>query len=173
MKRIKITPICSKGRIIKSKEYKDYIIIGKYWIDFEGDNVASVRIIDNGAYYIVEQYLKEDSKSITTKSIGLINEIRKDFIINVQARVFVEPPMSLTNFDLESQTNTIILFILVILWLGLQFMAYTFKNFGFASFGFFTGIIIGLLLFQLSILLTLVFILINVVLYIGFTKGKR
>lgn len=87
---IKITPMsCGHGNIIKSDKYKDYLVIGKYWIDFLSDDVINVRITDNGAYYIIEQYFKNDVKNVLTKSIGQVNEYRVDFTIDGKERVYV------------------------------------------------------------------------------------
>lgn len=80
---------------------------------------------------------------------------------------------SLFGFDLKKQSNVVLLFVMVLLYLGLMSLAFTFRNFGFAGFGFFIGIIIGFMLSGLHIFLTLLFMFINVIIFYTFSKKNK
>ena len=80
---------------------------------------------------------------------------------------------SLFGFDLKKVSNVILLFVMVLLYLGLMAIGFAFKNFGFAGFGFFVGIVIGFMLSGLSIFLTLLFMLVNVAIFYSFSKKNK
>ena len=79
----------------------------------------------------------------------------------------------LFGFNLKNQSNVLLLFVIVLLYLGLITLAFTFRNMGFAGFGFFIGIIIGFMLSGLHIFLTLLFMFINVIIFYNFAKGNK
>lgn len=79
----------------------------------------------------------------------------------------------LLDFDLSNLNNIVLVFILILLWLGLQVIAFYFKNIVFASFGFFIGLIIGFLLSSMGIILLLIFWILNILVYMGQVKMKK
>lgn len=80
---------------------------------------------------------------------------------------------SLFGFNLKNQSNVLLLFIMILLYLGLMTLAFTFRNFGFAGFGFFIGIIVGFMFSGLHIFLTLLFLFINIIIFYTFTKKNK
>ena len=80
---------------------------------------------------------------------------------------------SLFGFNLKNQSNVILLFVMILLYLGLMIIGFTFKNFGFVGFGFFIGIIVGFMLSGLHIFMTLLFIFINIIIFYTFSKKGR
>jgi hypothetical protein len=87
--------------------------------------------------------------------------------------VFSVSGNSLFGFDLRRQSNVILLFVMILLYLGLMIIGFAFNNFGFAGFGFFVGIIIGFMLSGLHIFLTLLFIFINIAIFYGFSRKNK
>ena len=79
--------------------------------------------------------------------------------------VFSTVGSNLLNFDIKRQSNVILLFVMIFLFIGLEVIAFYFKNFGFASFAFIVGIVVGLLLSGIHIILTILFILLNVLIF--------
>ena len=80
---------------------------------------------------------------------------------------------SLVGFDLKKQSNVLLLFIMILLYLGLMALSFAFRNGVFASFGFFIGIIVGFMFSGLHIIMTIIFIFINIVIYFKFSKGMN
>ena len=117
--------------------------------------------------YIVDSTLLNQKGEVRTtiNCVGGYNGY-KSFIFNVAGN-------SLFGFNLKNQSNVLLLFVVVLLYLGLMVLAFTFKNFGFAGFGFFIGIIIGLMLSGLHIFLTLLFMFINVIIFYTFAKKNK
>ena len=114
-------------------------------------------------YVVNSSLLNQKGEYRTTiNCVGAYNG-HTSFIFNVAGN-------SLFGFNLKNQSNVILLFVMVLLYLGLMIIGFTFRNVGFASFGFFIGIIIGLMLSGLHIFLTILFILVNVAIFYGFSK---
>jgi hypothetical protein len=69
------------------------------------------------------------------------------------------PPgsMSLAGYDLNSQGNIIIMFIVGFLWLGCMTLAFVFRNQGFFIFGFLLGMVLGFMFAAVAIWMSLVF----------------
>lgn len=83
IRQIKITPLCKPVMPLYDVNYNNYLIIEKYWVDFKASGLITVNIADYKDYFIVTQYFKDSKTDLTTNSIGLINEVRKDFFISV------------------------------------------------------------------------------------------
>lgn len=77
------------------------------------------------------------------------------------------------NFDLSQLTNVLIFATLIFVWLACLTIGMVFKNFGFASFGFFIGIFNGLILSGVHIVLTLIFLLMNFSLWFASAKAMK
>ena len=85
--------------------------------------------------------------------------------------IFTTIGSGLLNFDVKKQSNVILLFVMIFLFIGLELIAFSFKNFGFASFAFIIGIIVGLLLSGIHIILTILFILLNILIFIKYATS--
>jgi len=122
---------------------------------------------ENYYSYLVNASLL-DQKGEYRTTINCIGTYKgyKSFIFDVAGN-------GLFGFNLKNQSNVIVLFIMVLLYLGLMLLAFTFRNLGFAGFGFFVGIIIGFMLSGLHIFLTLLFLFINVIIFYTFSKNKN
>ncbi len=118
------------------------------------------------SYLVNHSVLNQKGEYRTTiNCVGAYNGYTS-FIFNVAGN-------SLFGFNLKNQSNVLLLFVIVLLYLGLITLAFTFRNMGFAGFGFFIGIIIGFMLSGLHIFLTLLFMFINVVIFYNFAKGNK
>jgi len=86
-------------------------------------------------------------------------------------RVIVIRNTGYFNFDLGYMSNIILLFILLFFWLGCNIIALFFKNKIFASFGFFIGIFIGFMMFQLHVYLVIAFLFLNIITFLWYAKN--
>ena len=120
---------------------------------------------DNYYSYIVNGTLlnRKGEYRTTVNCVGAYNGY-KSFI-------FTTVGSNLLNFDIKKQSNVILLFVLIFLFVGLEVIAFSFKNFGFASFGFIVGIVVGLLFSGVHIILTILFILINVLIFMKYATS--
>ena len=160
--------------IIKNTEYDDYLIIGDMWIDFVSDNVLDVKIIkvNGGEYYDVNLVINYADK-IKYNSIGFLNSIHKDFIITVSdTPIPVVEGLSITNVDFTEQTQVLLFAVFIILWIALLIISYQFKSFVFGSMGFFVGIVLGLMVSNLSLFLTFVFLFLNIAFFLELARKK-
>lgn len=154
-------------------KYKAHFVdfVQKKWIDFDyNSNVPPYVYKLNDSSYRVEIYSHDDI--ILFNSIGGLN------IENEQIQFEVNPPADETetllfDFDLTQLSNVVLLFVLIFLWIALQTLSFTFNNFAFGSFAFFIGIIIGFLFVNLSVFLTILFIIMNISLYISLARRKK
>lgn len=78
----------------------------------------------------------------------------------------------LQNFDLTNQSNVFLFGILIFFWLGLAIVSFIFRNFVFASFMWFVGLILGLIVINLSFILAIAFILLSTLLFMKCAKFK-
>ena len=98
------------------------------------------------------------------------------FMTNSDTREFsivIEGESKIFSLPLDSLQNVFIFFTLAILYLGVMIIAFMFKNFGFGSLGFFLGLILGFLLSDIHIILTFVFLLINIVIFAKSISGFK
>lgn len=118
------------------------------------------------SYLVNSSLLNQKGEYRTTiNCVGAYNGYTS-FIFNVAGN-------SLFGFNLRNSSNVLLLFVMVLLYLGLMILAFTFRNFGFAGFGFFIGIIVGFMLSGLHIFLTLLFLFINVIIFYTFSKKNK
>lgn len=163
----------SKLYYLPNSEYTAHFVdwSNKKWIDFEtqvGTIPPKIVQINNTAYRVE---FDTSLSQIKFNSIGGLNVVEEhtEFLVYKETEVTT----LLTNFDLTELSNVVLLFILVFLWIALQVLAFTFNNFAFGSFGFFIGVIIGFMFVNLHIFVTILFILMNIILYISLAKRKR
>lgn len=97
---------------------------------------------------------------------GNMSQFSRNCSMNAQT-----PDVSLMNFDLRYSTNVMILGLFIFLWLALVIIAFAFHSQNFGLMSFIVAILVGLLLIQVHVVLTLLFILMNVVFVTRF--GKR
>lgn len=92
-------------------------------------------------------------------------------VISETPEVITRP--SLANFDLSQQTNILILFILVILWIALLVLGHVFHNFVYSATGFIIGMLVGFIFVQIHPIFTLVIVMLNAVgMYSTFIGGN-
>lgn len=84
--QIRITPICEPVNVLYTEKYGNYMVIGNYWIDFMADGLITSFIKSENGSYLITQYFNAPQTSIETKSIGIINEITRDFHITLSDR---------------------------------------------------------------------------------------
>ena len=77
---------------------------------------------------------------------------------------------SLNDFDLSVQSNVLLLFTIVFLYVGVNAIGYMFKNIAFTSMGFMVGIAIGFLLYNLSAWLMIMMMMLNILVYYNMAK---
>jgi hypothetical protein len=75
-------------------------------------------------------------------------------------------------FDLSIQSNVLLLFVVTFLYLGVLVIGFQFKNFGFISFGFFLGIVLGFMLSSVHIFMTILMFMMNIFLFLRMGKNR-
>jgi hypothetical protein len=78
--------------------------------------------------------------------------------------------LTLFNFNLDLSNSVMLLFVVSFLWLGCVAIGFMFQNEGFFVLGMVLGFTIGIMLFQLSWVLTLAFILLDIAMWV-FIRG--
>ena len=164
---IKIFELSSNQQIVyrPDSDYKGHFVLpkSKLWIDFEqkGDVIVS----QEEDRYIIE--IANSDNKILFNSIGTLNCEYKQTYFHILLEG--EPTgINLGAFDLSNINNVILLFLIGFLWVAVITLAFFFKNFGFASLGFFLGLILGFMFSGIHIFLTLLFWLLNVVMFIRY-----
>jgi len=149
---------------LPSSKYKGHFIINnEYWIDFEqaGDVIVST---DDSGNWIIE--VDNPDNEITFNSIGKLNCISQSVIFELTtAEVDVVTAPSLVAYDLTELTNVVLVVLIGLLWIAVMALGFFFRNFGFASFGFLLGLVLGFMLSGIGIILTLIFWLLNIVMF--------
>lgn len=147
-----------------------FVIADKYWIDFETASKNAVSISQNNdSTWSIE--IDGLSDSLELNSIGELNCLQITTTFTKLGEV-ASYPFNL-GFDISSVGGMIFLFTLIILYLGLMFLGFTFNNMGFVGFGFLVGIVLGLILAQFHIFLMLLFTLTNIGIIISFARKQR
>lgn len=152
---------------LPNSDYKGHFIIysgrfPKYWLDFQNDyDIEVIKNNKSNEYYI---YSYSPEMKDNFNSIGALNCLYKS--VKFEYKEYSEETISNFNLNFNSIQNMMLLGILIFLWFGMLIISIIFKNFGFASFAFFLGIIIGLALYFYISFMTLLFILTNIVFYI-------
>jgi hypothetical protein len=89
----------------------------------------------------------------------------------------VPPPAAinnaLTDYDLSSTGNILIMFIIGLLWIGCLTLAFVFKNLGFMVFGLLLGFTLGFMLASVAIWMSLLFFLMNIAMMITYGGKMR
>lgn len=136
--------------------------------DMENDLNAPVTLykISENEYKAV---IETNADKINFNSIVGLNWAQKTAIINVKP---LPPDYTLTNFNLEKQSNIILLLVISILYIGIMGIGFAFKNFGFISLGFIIGVGLGLMLSSIGIIMTLAFLFINITILITVVKKR-
>jgi len=83
----------------------------------------------------------------------------------------IKPPPPF-KIDFNNLSNVILLFILLLAYLGLMIIGFMFHNGGFIVFGFFIGVVLGFMLSGFHIFLTLLFIFMNISILWSFIKKR-
>lgn len=162
---------------LEDSGYKGHFVIPseELWLDFmqSGDvEVSKVCEEENNetiCKFRVSVYNSDDILSFD--SIGELN--CNNNIITF--RFVQEQAVSFLGFvlDMSNTAHVLLVFAFIIFYIGLMTIAFFFKNFGFASFGFIIGIVLGLFLSVVHIFLFLLFTLINVSIFIRYSVSMR
>lgn len=149
----------------------------KYWLDFENDGEVDVSYkckaeegeTEEECYYLVE--VESDKTSLEFSSIGELNCNSKQYTFTYG----IIEPFALFGFHLDFNkiSHVLLIFTFIILYLGMMALGYIFKNFGFASFGFILGIVLGLLLIQIHIYMFFLFTLLNIAVFIRYAAYMK
>jgi len=162
----KITPIPYE----RSNYIGHFVIDDKYWIDFDTLSKSKAKVYngDNGTY-IIE--IDDENDLVSFNSIGSLNCV-SDTNTFTKSGIERRYPFDL-HFSLDNIGSVILLFSLLLFYIGLMIIAFTFMNLAFAGFGFFIGIAIGLILSSIHIFFFILFTLMNVVIFIQFARSKK
>ena len=158
---------------IHHSDYNAHFVCGEFWIDFEIEGVPKknykVNMLQNNTASI---YIHNVDKleSLKTNSIGIINTIQETVTFNVIDEVVEEEGVlsKFFEYELNSTASVLFVFMLVILYIGLLFLAFNFGNFGLGSMAFFVGMILGFMLYPVGIFITLLFFMLNIVIFIKY-----
>ena len=134
-------------------------------IDFEGLNAIKVMTEE----YIIIDVSKTKSQDICFNSIVELNTLSGSFSIES----YVPQGLFAYEVDTESIGSILLLFIFLFFYLALWVIAYTFGSKTFASFGFFWGIVTGFMMLSFNTFFTIMFILLNIILFIGVMKSLK
>lgn len=155
----------------------DYEALGNYTINLYNDS-ETIIYYNKSTGNTIEYYF---NRSIFNNSgIYYLNVIAIDNASQMISRSIIfytipykKPftPIGLTEYDLTNTNNIMLLFIIVILYLGCIIIGFTFKSRTFLIFGFIIGIILGFMLSGLHPFMTILFILINTLLF--YQLGKK
>lgn len=152
----------------QSSEYKAHFVdfINKKWVDFEGvEGTPEVEQLTNKSYKII---IRDSAEVMTFNSVGTLN------VVN-ETRTFVVQPegttsTSITNFDLTTTPNILLLVLLSLLWVGLILLGRMWDNIILIIGGYFIGMFLGLVFLQVSFIFTAFLIIGNLYgLFVYFT----
>lgn len=101
------------------------------------------------------------------------SSINQTLFFNVTPPLPQISPFRGLNFSCDTTNGVLLIFILVILYIGVMIIGFWFKNFGFLSMGFFIGLIIGLMLSCVHIILTFIMLFLNISIYITTAKNAK
>jgi len=141
------------------------------WIDFENDDIIywNAKRLSDDEYEI--NLIMNPVEYVEFKSIGGLNSVNQVAIINSVPAVD-DTILDLLNFDIDSLTSVMFMFVLVVLFLGCYFIGIAFNNFVFSSIGFFVGLILGFMFMNFSLILSLCFWFLNVGMMFYIAKMK-
>jgi hypothetical protein len=153
---------------IPSDKYSAWIIDSdsRTWFDL---NLNTKEKLSTKVFYLGsglwEITLYTDKNIFEFETIGKLNCVKDSFTIHS----VVNTAINILNFEF-TQINTWIYFIFIIFYIALLFMAFTFKNFMIGSFAFIIGILLAFMSLGISVILTIAFFFINIILFITFGK---
>ena len=167
-------------------------------ISYSGTGSFSYDVNASDLYSLIDSYMLIEAENYSIFSIDqdtgiitgtgiianasyLLNLSVNDTLGNINESQYLEinytystPPVDtqdINDFQLDIQTNVFLLFVMVILYLGVMALGFAFKNVGFASLGFFIGVILGFMFYNLSGFMTLAIVTINCVIF--FTMARK
>ena len=161
---------CDDLYFIDESKYTAHFVCweAKKWVDFTHPDIQSFYIEPcNKDCYTVTLTMPSYS-SVEFSSIGGLNEINESLSFEVLPIPPIAPFLGF-GLDLSLVSHVILIFSFVILYIGLMGLGFAFKNFGFASFGFIVGVVLGLLFVQIHIFMFLMFTLTNIAIFIKYT----
>jgi hypothetical protein len=153
---------------IESDKYTAWIVDSKSktWFDL---NTKDKKKIDTKVFYIGkglwEITLYSSLDYFEFETIGKLNCDTKSMVLTS----VIDTSVNILNFEF-TQTNIWIYFIFIFFYVALLFMAFTFKNFMLGSFAFIVGILLAFMSLGISVILTIAFFFINIILFITFGK---
>lgn len=113
-------------------------------------------------------FIEGEGSEFEFESIGELNCYEKHITFEIEKKSELK---SLgIKIDLDNIGHVLFLFTLVILYIGITFIAFNFRNFGFIGFSWILGLVIGLIIGTLSIYMLLVFMLINTTIFITYVR---
>lgn len=153
---------------------RDYFIEFIYWENYLNQTIEFDYSNTNMTIYYynfseIFYTLKEGSWKINVTAIDYMNNTNNKMVL-FEVIPLIEGK-SIFDFDLTKQVNVILLFVVLFAYIGVMAIAFSFKNFGFASMGFIIGIFVGLLLSGLHIILTILFILVNILIFAKYASS--
>jgi hypothetical protein len=166
---------CENIDYISDSEYNAHFVCydNMKWIDFESDDNIKTKVYKNSENsYYVELETKPKEK-LLFKSIGGLNTNTEIISFEVYEETTASNgTLDLFSFDFTEIGVSMLFFSLIILFIGLYVLAFTFNNFGFGSFAFFIGIFLGIMISSLHILLSIIFIFINIYVFFQHVSSK-
>jgi hypothetical protein len=157
-----------KSYYIESDKYKAWIIdsTSRTWFDLNENSKekTNIKVFYKG-YGLWEITLYTDKNNFEFESIGKLNCVKE----SMSLYAIEDTSVNLMNFEF-TQINTWIYFIFIFFYVAMLFMAFTFKNFLIGSFAFIIGIILAFMSLSISVILTIAFFFINILLFMAFGK---
>jgi len=137
------------------------------WVDFENININKFDVVkESDDSYIVTLYL-QPLEDLEFSSIGGLNIVQRTIFFEVEEESI---SVGLFNFNFNNVANVLLLFSLIILYIGVMSIGMFFRNIGFTSLGFFIGIVIGIILGSVHIILSLIMLFINIIIFYNLAK---
>lgn len=135
------------------------------WVDFQNSAVVkwNAKRKTPKSYDVILETIPVETLEFS--SIGKLNIISEQTTFEVIPTPITK--IGLFNFDLNNFNNLMLLLILVILYLGTAIISFAHKSFAFGSISFFTGLIIGFMFLNLSIIVSLAMWLLNTAIFMS------
>lgn len=125
----------------------------RFFIDSASGEITNKTLLSNGSYYITVN--ATDNYNVTTGTFIIFN-------------LYTEPPLpppdysgGLHGYDLTTIPSVMLLFIMVIMWLGCDVIGFMFQNPPFVVMGQVIGILLGFVFWQIHPFFTVVLVFIN------------
>ena len=131
------------------------------WVDFENEDILSYTVDSCGTDCYDVSLTMNPIELLEFNSIGGLNIISQQATFEVSVASVTEPSLSLTNLNTNNLSHMVFLGILILIWLGVNLIGMAFNDNNFMFFGFIIGVIIGLMLINVSGIFTMLFTLCN------------